>query len=75
LVSVYPNPTSGKVSISGVEAGNRIRVFNSMGAPVSEFISRNSIETISLDNQASGIYFIVISNNDRISGTHKVIKK
>lgn len=75
LVSVYPNPTAGKVSISGVEAGNRIRVFNSMGAPVSEFISRNSVETISLDNQASGIYFIVISNNDRISGTHKVIKK
>jgi hypothetical protein len=75
LVSVYPNPTTGKVSISGVEAGNRVRVFNSMGAPVSEFISRNSIETISLENQASGIYFIVISNNDRISGTHKVIKK
>lgn len=75
LVSVYPNPTAGKVSISGVEAGHRIRVFNSMGAPVSEFVSRNSVETINLDNQASGIYFIVISNNDKISGTHKVIKK
>lgn len=75
MVSVYPNPTSGKVNLSGIEAGHRVRVFNSMGAPVSEFISRNSIETISLDNQASGIYFIVVSNNDRISGTYKVIKK
>ncbi len=74
LVSVYPNPTTGKVNISGVEAGSRIRLFNSLGAPVSEFISRNSTETISLENQASGIYFIVISNNDRISGSHKVIK-
>jgi hypothetical protein len=75
LVSVYPNPTTGKVSISGVEAGSKVRVFNMMGAPVSEFISRSSIETISLENQASGIYFIVVSNNERINGTYKVIKK
>lgn len=75
LVSVYPNPTTGKVSISGVEAGSRIRIFNSTGAPVNEMISRNSVETISLENQASGIYFIVVSNNDRISGTYKVIRK
>lgn len=75
MVSVYPNPTTGMLNISGVEDGNRIRVFNSMGVHVSEFISRKGIETITLDNQASGIYFIVISNNDKISSTHKVIKK
>ena len=75
MVSVYPNPTTGKVNIRGVEAGNRIRVFNAVGVPVSEIISRNSIETISIDNQASGIYFIVISNHDKIIGSHKVIKK
>jgi hypothetical protein len=75
LVSVYPNPTTGIVSISGVVAGSKVRVFNMMGAPVSEFISRSNIETISLENQASGIYFIVVSNNEKINGTYKVIKK
>lgn len=73
-ISVYPNPTSGKVNINGLEPGSSVKVFNMMGAPVMEILSRTSIETLSLENQAAGIYFIVVSNNDKVSGTYKVIK-
>jgi hypothetical protein len=74
LVSVYPNPTSGKVNISGLEPGSSVKVYNMTGAPVMEILSRTSLETFSLDNQAAGIYFIVVSSNDKVSGTYKVIK-
>ncbi len=72
---LYPNPTSGKVNISGVKAGERIRVFNSMGANVSDIKVQSNLETISLDNQPAGMYMIVISDQDQTLGKYKVMKR
>jgi hypothetical protein len=74
-VSVYPNPTSGKINVNGVETGSRIRVINMMGATVKEVVANSSIETLSIDNQPAGIYFVVIGINDSVTGTYKLIKK
>ncbi len=74
-IQLYPNPTSGKVNISGVKAGERIRVFNSMGANVSDIKVQSNLEVISLDNQPAGMYMIVISEQDQTLGKYKVMKR
>jgi hypothetical protein len=75
MIRIYPNPSQGMVEISGLEAGNRIKVYNTLGALVLETPAMQSREVISLDNQSSGIYYIVISNSDSVIGRYKLIKQ
>ena len=72
-VRLYPNPSAGTVYMDGVEPGSRIQVYNIVGVPVLNFVARNSTEVLSLENQPGGIYFVVISNNNEITGRHKLI--
>ncbi len=73
-ISVYPNPTSGKIRVSGVQAGNRIQVFSSTGAVVRDAVVQNSMEILSLDNQPDGMYMIVVSAENSVTAKFKVIK-
>lgn len=72
-IRVYPNPTSGKVNIHGLEQGTRIQVYNQAGALLRDVKTGNSLETISLDNQPSGMYLVVLTKNARLVGQYKVI--
>ncbi len=74
-IKVYPNPTSGKVNIQGMEQGTRIQVYNQTGALLREVNTRNSIEVISLENQPSGIYMVVLSKNSRLLGNYKIVRR
>ncbi len=74
-IQLYPNPTSGDVNISGVKAGERIRVYNSMGANVSDVKVQSNLETISLDSHPAGMYMIVISEQNQTIGKYKVLKR
>ena len=73
-ISVYPNPTNGKVQVNGVKAGNRIQVFSSTGAVVRDINVKSSMEILSLDNQPGGMYMIVVSGENSITAKFKVIK-
>lgn len=73
-ISVYPNPTNGKIQVNGVKAGNRIRVFSSTGAVVRNVIVKSSMEVLSLENQPGGMYMIVVSGENSITARFKVIK-
>ena len=74
-IHLYPNPTTGKINISGVASGNRIQVFNSMGSAIRDVKVGGSIETISLDSEPAGMYMIVVSDNKQMLGRFKAIKK
>jgi hypothetical protein len=74
-IEIYPNPTNGKLNVSGVEKGNRIQVFNGTGAVVRDLQVRTNLETISLDGQPSGMYLIVISKENELIGRYKAIKR
>ncbi len=74
IVSLYPNPTSGPVYISGLTAGTRIRVFTLTGTEVLNRIAGSMVENISLENQPSGMYFITVGNNSGLLGKYKIIK-
>jgi hypothetical protein len=73
-VSIYPNPSTGLVNIAGAEPGSRIRVYNAGGVNVSDIVVYSGVETISLEDQPAGMFFITISNADEVIGHYKVIK-
>jgi hypothetical protein len=70
-ISVYPNPSNGVVYVEGLEQGNRIQIFNSLGSSVYDHSVVNSTEMISLENQ--GFYFMTITNEAEVIGVHKLI--
>ncbi len=74
-IKLYPNPTDGLINISGVQPGGRIQVFNSTGASVRDMQIRNNIETVSLNDQPSGMYVIVVSDENQMLGRYKVVRK
>ncbi len=74
-VQVYPNPTSGKVNIQGLEQGTRIQVFNQIGALLRDIRTNRNMETISLDSQPSGLYLIVLVKDNQLVGQYKIIRR
>jgi hypothetical protein len=60
LISVYPNPTSGRVYISGKQI-NHIEVYNVYGQK--RMIKNSKVDFIDLNNESSGVYFLKIKTN------------
>ena len=75
LIRIYPNPSQGDFNISGLEIGHRIRVYNSIGSLLRDVPALQCEEIISLQNEANGIYFVVISESDSIVGRFRLIKQ
>jgi hypothetical protein len=73
-IEIYPNPTSGVLNISGIQGGNRIQLYNSTGALILERTAAGNFEVLSLDKVPSGMFFIVISNENKMIGRYKAIK-
>ncbi len=74
-MELYPNPTTGIVNIRGINVGSRIQVFSSTGTIVRDLNATDVIQTISLDNQPAGLYMIVVTENDQLTGRFKAVKK
>jgi len=74
-IVLYPNPTEGRINVTGVEVGNRIQVFNTMGAAIRDISVQSTNEVISLYDQPVGMYMIVISDNDKPIGRYKALKR
>ncbi len=73
-IELYPNPTNGRLNVSGLEKGQRIQVFNITGSSVVDIQVQSNREIISLDNEPSGLYMIVVSNKNKMIGRYKAIK-
>jgi hypothetical protein len=74
-IQLYPNPTNGEINVSGLKAGYRIQVYNSVGAAIRDINVQSSIERISLRNQPAGMYMIVVSDNSKLLGRYKAMKQ
>lgn len=74
--NLYPNPTNGVVRLSGLIAGDAtFTVYNFTGAKVKTGILISENAFIDLSNENMGIYFIEIKENEKVIGTHKLIKE
>lgn len=77
IVSVYPNPSSGLLTIYANEANvESIKVFNGLGQVVYELNElQTSKQDINLENMASGVYTIRIMTNVGTETVPVIIKK
>lgn len=76
-VEVYPNPTNGvfHVKVSTVSANTSVNVYNALGKLVkSQIVSTDNI-TVDMQNEASGIYFVNINENNKTVYTTKIVKQ
>ena len=55
---VYPNPTNGKVTISGLTYDKKFHIYNQMGLLITTFVASEEKMTIDLSHLNSGIYFL-----------------
>ena len=62
-VSIYPNPTTGMLYLSGLQGGNTIQVYNAVGEILSTGQAETDTYQINLSMQAKGIYFCKITDN------------
>jgi hypothetical protein len=74
-INLYPNPTNAKININGIKAGNRIQVYNAVGSVIRNVKVQGNMEIISLEGQPSGLYMIVISDENKMLGRFKVLKQ
>jgi hypothetical protein len=72
---VFPNPGRGLFTISGIKAGNRIQVTNIIGVKVAEKVAVADRESVSIEKENNGIYFITISDNNNVVGRYKIVKE
>ncbi len=72
-IILYPNPTDGKINISGPHGitGYKAQVMDVSGKIL---LNQSLSSEINLDHLQSGIYFIRISNRQEVS-THKILLK
>jgi PKD repeat protein len=74
-ITLYPNPTTGKVAVNGILKGDEIRISATDGKSISKQVAGSSSQTFDLSQQSPGIYFLtVVSQSGKIQ-TLKVIKK
>jgi hypothetical protein len=74
-ITMYPNPTTDRVVINGLTAGNRVRVFNAVGVTLRDVTVDNATEYVNLSAQPAGIYVFVISNGEQNINIQKIVKR
>ena len=73
-VSIYPNPSSDFVKLSAVGCQlSMVRIFNGIGVLVSEMNVNSDEAEIDVSNYRSGIYFIHVYSDDKVSCS-KIVK-
>ncbi len=74
VVSVFPNPFSASITLTGIESSADVLMYNVLGATLGSWKIINSATTLQMDNIPAGVYFLHIKTE---SGTliKKIIKE
>lgn len=74
-IKLYPNPTTGVFTISGLEKVASLELINSLGQTI-KTIDNNTQSTVSFDlSEKSGVYIVKVTDHNGRSATQKVIVK
>ena len=73
-ISVYPNPATNSLTISGITGKATIKIHDVLGNIVYQTSNINISETIDITSISNGVYFIQTIGNDQVYGT-KFVKE
>ena len=72
-VSVFPNPSAGKLYICNAEAGSLLTVTNTLGEIICKKKTSAVKEEIDLSREAKGLYFYQLSSPDNFTANGKIV--
>ena len=71
--AIYPNPSSGKFTISNIMKGNKIAIYDATGKQVYEVYSKDDTLILNLENLEKGIYTYKITSPEKHIAEGKLI--
>jgi hypothetical protein len=75
-ISIYPNPNNGEFTISGLDNGMMIEMYDYTGRLINKEIVNNETMQFNLSNQANGIYLVrIISPDGNLVTQKKIVKQ
>jgi hypothetical protein len=78
LISIFPNLVVNELhlKLKNIEmTGLNVKLYNSIGKMLMQTSFKTSEHILKMDNYATGIYMLVVSDNQMIRGFYKFIKK
>ncbi|MCO5247440.1 MAG: T9SS type A sorting domain-containing protein [Chitinophagales bacterium] len=72
-IKIYPNPAKEQISISGLQGGETIIIYDLYGRVISQLKTNHSQTTIALGNIGNGTYLIQLMQGDFIVATREII--
>ncbi len=74
-VSVYPSPTAGNFTVTGILQGQTVEIYNYTGQKLSSTLSDKSSMQFDISNNTDGIYLIrILNKNGSPFATKKIVK-
>lgn len=75
-VTAYPNPTINQLNVSGLVAGDIIKLFNTSGQLIAnQSTVNNQVSTLDMSNVKPGLYILSIENSGKVSSSHRIVKQ
>lgn len=71
--SIYPNPTNGSFTISGLNSKTTLNIYNSLGEVVYQSQTLSEKEVLRIDHLSEGLYFIEAMDNKKRSVKRLVV--
>lgn len=72
LISVFPNPSNGSITVKSAETLVRITVYDIVGNEIIQLTPNNN--SVNMENLAKGLYIIMVETNRGIATERVVIK-
>lgn len=73
-VVVYPNPTKGRLTVTGIEDGTTIKILDVQGRILKQVIAAGSTKDVDISNLATGIYLVQMGKQGVAITTIRVVK-
>jgi hypothetical protein len=74
VISVYPNPTNGNITLKGVQAG-QYRVVDAVGRMMTSFtVQQQDVVNLDLSELSNGLYYIQSMNSSNSLAKFNIIK-
>ena len=74
-ISVFPNPSSGKLTLNSEFAKGEIAIYNLQGEKVFQSEIKNQKTEIDLSKQPSGVYFLQLKTSEGVANKKIIIYK